>query len=145
MSIWIHLKERVTVHAVELTLALLATALPIYLFVAEAWIAEQLQELPYTWLVRVIAILLAATLFLAAWIVFRRRKLIFLEDKGVYQERKSGFHVCPRCLADNKVSLLKDEQHAFRCLVCRQFYDDPTRPTPQRPKRQKSSYWDGYP
>lgn len=52
----------------------------------------------------------------------------FVEAIGVWREPSTGLHLCPKCRADEKRSPLKKEEHGYRCTVCTQYFDDPSRP-----------------
>jgi hypothetical protein len=51
------------------------------------------------------------------------------DDKaGVWLNQGTGFRYCANCKAEGKSSPLKTEQHGYRCNVCGQYTNDPTRP-----------------
>jgi hypothetical protein len=54
------------------------------------------------------------------------------EDKaGVWMDPASGHRYCAKCKADGKSSPLKTEEHGYRCNVCGQYTNEPTRPRKQ--------------
>lgn len=120
-------KEKLVAHATELLFAATGTVVPTYLLLAEGWLTQFLRQTPPEWLVRVFALLLAVVLWLIAWLFYRRQKLRFVEDVGVFLELKTKLHVCPRCLSEKKRSFLKNENHGFRCTTCSGYFDDPKR------------------
>ena len=128
-------KEKVVAHAAELLIAAAGTVVPAYLFLAEETLTRVLRQVPPEWIVRAAAILVFLVLWLVAWIIFRRPKLRFIEETGVYFDVKTRLHVCPRCRAEKKHSLLKNEERGFRCMVCRYYYDDPKRKAPVEPQK----------
>lgn len=132
------LKERLSAHITELVLSALGTVTPVYLFLAEDRLVAIFSRFPLEWIIRAFAALLALVLWLFAWLVFRKQKLTFDEAKGVYLDRKSGFHVCPKCLSEEKTSLLRNEDYAYRCPVCDKYYPDPARPSPRRERRKST-------
>lgn len=51
------------------------------------------------------------------------------DDKvGVWLDTTTGHRYCAKCKADGKSSPLKTEDHGYRCNVCGQYTNDPTRP-----------------
>jgi hypothetical protein len=48
----------------------------------------------------------------------------FIPSAGVYRGISTGFFVCPRCLSDNKRSLMVDEARGYRCPVCEGYFSD---------------------
>lgn len=120
-------KEKVVAHATELLLAAAGTVVPAYLLLAEERLTQLLRQTPPEWLVRVVAVLVGLVLWLVAWLVFRRPKVRFIEDTGIYLDVKTKFHVCPRCRSEKRHSLLKNEERGFRCTVCGHYYADPKR------------------
>ena len=135
MSLAGTVKEKLIAHATEVVLAAAGTVIPAYLFLAEDRLTQLLRQTPPEWLVRVFAVLLAIVLWLGAWLFYRRQKLRFIEETGVYFDLKNRFHVCPRCLSEKKNSFLKNEERGFRCTVCHHYFSDPKRkPREESPK-----------
>jgi Holliday junction resolvase RusA-like endonuclease len=63
----------------------------------------------------------------------------FVPSAGVYREKSSGHHVCPRCRSNNKRALLVVGTGGFSCPVCTGYFPDraraeETRPRPQPPR-----------
>lgn len=129
------LKEKLVAHGTEIIFALLGTVVPTYLLLTETWLVPFVTQTPPEWLVRVFAVLVAAVLWLVAWIFYQRQNLRFVEDTGVYVDRKTQLHVCPVCLSEKKRSLLKNESHGFRCTVCSSYFGDPKRKGNEEPRK----------
>ena len=129
------LKEKLVAHGTEIIFALLGTVVPTYLLLAETWLVPFVTQTPPEWLVRVFAVLVAAVLWLVAWIFYQRQNLRFVEDIGVYVDRKTQRHVCPLCLSEKKRSLLRNESHGFRCTVCSSYFGDPNRKGNEEPQK----------
>jgi hypothetical protein len=129
------LKEKLVAHGTEIIFTLLAMVVPIYLLLAETWLVPFVMQTSPEWLVRVFAVLVAAVLGLVAWIFYQRPNLRFDEDTGVYVDRKTQLHVCPRCLSEKKHSHLKNESHGFRCTVCSNYFGDPNRKGNEEPQK----------
>ncbi len=130
------LKEKLVAHGAEIIFALLGTTVvPACLLLAETWLVPFVTQTPPEWLVRVFAVLVAAVLWFVAWIFYQRPNLRFVEDTGVYVDRKTQLHVCPLCLSEKKRSLLKNESHGFRCTVCSSYFGDPNRKGNEEPRK----------
>lgn len=133
MSLATAAKEKLIAHATELILAAAGTLAPTYLLLAEDRLSQLLRQIPSEWLVRTLAFFLAVILWLAAWLFYRRPKLRFVEDIGVYFDLKTKLHVCPRCQSEKKKSFLKNEDRGFRCTACRSYFSDPKRQPNEEP------------
>ncbi len=129
------LKEKLVAHGIEIILALLGTVVLTLLVLAENWLVSFVKQTPPEWLLRVFAVLVAAVLWLVALVFYRRQNLQFVEDTGVYVDRKTQQHVCPLCLSEKKRSLLKNEPHGFRCTICSRYFGDPKRKGNEEPRK----------
>ncbi len=129
------LKEKLVAHSTEIILVLLTAAVSTCFLLAESLLVPIVAQTPPEWLVRVFAILVTAVLLLVAWIIYRRQNLRFVEDPGVYVDRKTQLHFCPVCLSEKKRSPLKNESHGFRCTVCSSYFGDPKRKAKEQPRK----------
>lgn len=129
------LKEKLVAHGIEIIFMLLGIVVLISLPLAETWLVPFVTQTPPEWVVRVFAFLVVAVLGLVAWIFYQRPNLRFDEDTGVYVDRKTQRHFCPRCLSEKKRSHLKNESHGFRCTVCSSYFGDPNRKGNEEPRK----------
>ena len=128
-------KQKLVAHAVEAIIAAAGTLALAFLFLAEGRFAQLLAQTPPRWQARAFAVLIPVVLWLAAWVVYRRPKLRFIEDVGVFVDLKTRLHVCPRCLSEKKRSFLKNGQQGFSCTVCTGYFSRLGPPVAEEPTK----------
>ena len=58
-------------------------------------------------------------------------KLTFNQCTGTYADA-SGIHYCTKCECENgKRNPLKNDTNGWRCMACKTYYPDPSRPEPK--------------
>lgn len=133
-------KEKLQAHTLEGLLAILGTAIPAWLLLAESRIAPFVSQLDPTTVVRALALSLIVTLWSLAILLFVRPRLKFEPRLGIYRDRKRGLYFCPSCYSKKLRTPLREEKNGWRCLVkeCHGFYRNPDYTEPPTPKRQSS-------
>ncbi len=56
--------------------------------------------------------------------------LEFNPRTGTHIEESTSKHFCTVCLSNDNRRELKLEPHGWRCVICRNYYEDPDRPEP---------------
>ncbi|HZV99205.1 MAG TPA: hypothetical protein VFF74_09475 [Methylophilaceae bacterium] len=126
--------EKIQAHLLSWLLPLLGTALSGGALWAEDYLARQVSDPTDIWLIRAIALSVLLLFLLAALWFYFRPKYKFLPDFGINKNLKTGQYFCSPCYIKNKLeSPLKTEPHSWFCNVCRQEWDDPSRPPPPPP------------
>lgn len=87
--------------------------------------AETLKKVdPFLWF-KVIFGLFFVLIILVAIILKQRPKFTFIQELGIWKEKKTGNHFCSKCKADGKISPLYEMEDRYHCYSCRQQYAKP--------------------
>jgi ribosomal protein L37AE/L43A len=133
-------KEKVQAHALEGVLAILGTAIPAWLLLAESRIVPFVARLDPATVVRALAASLVVALWSVALLLYFRPKLRFEPRLGIYRDRKSGLYFCPSCHSKKLRAPLREEKAAWRCMVkeCDSYYRNPDYKEPPAPERKST-------
>lgn len=139
-------KEKLQAHALEALLAVLGTALPAWLLLAESSLVPYVSRLDPTTVIRAGALSLVVALWASALLLFFRPRLKFDPHLGIYRDRKSGIYYCPSCHSKKIRSPLREEEEGWRCVVkdCLLFFENPDiKAQPQAPPQRtvRKSSW----